>query len=302
MTQDGRTRRFAVARAVLGVLAFAVAAGLASIAAAIGTDRLGLTGVAAKAVPAVVLFVIAVPLIVLLRRRLDRQPLAGLGLRRRREALTGFAVVAGAALLVFGVDAAAGGTRVLSVDATQLAMFLLVNSLLAVALEAVPEELALRGYAYRALADAWRTWAAAVGTTALFVMTPALGIALAAGIGRLTGLSTPPPTFAPSGQDPVAYAVLLAVFGAMLVIARVTTGSLWACVAAHLTFLTVNRVIVASPGFDTGVVVELAPGAEVLVLVYLLVAAGGFLLLARLRRARSHGGIRAQQAELSRGT
>ena len=36
----------------------------------------------------------------------------------------------------------------------------------------------------------------------------------------------------------------------------------WACIAAHLTFLTINRITVAPAGFDTGVVTELPPGGE----------------------------------------
>jgi membrane protease YdiL (CAAX protease family) len=286
--QYSRMRRLAVVRAVMGMLVLAVALGLAGVAVTIGTHRFGLTGTAAKAVPAATLFLIAVPLIILLRRCLDRQPFAGLALRLPREALTGFAIVTGAALVTFGVDAAAGGIRLLSVDGKRLITFLVVNSLLALALEAIPEELSLRGYAYRALADRWRSWAAAAGTTALFVVAPALGIAMTAGIGRLIGLPTPSWTFAPSGQDPVTYGVLIATFGAMLVTARVTTQSLWACIAAHLTFLTINRIIVM-PARDTGVVVEPPLGGEVLVLVYLLVATGGFLLLARLRRTHRHG-------------
>ena len=194
------------------------------------------------------------------------------GLARPRWGGAGMPVllVLGSAAAVFGVDAAAGGTQLLGVDVAALAGFLALNTLVALALEALPEEAALRGLTFGTLAA--RPVVAGAVTTALFVVTPAAGIALAAGLGDLLGLPTPPATFAPGGQDPLAYAALLAVFGTLLATVRARTGSLGACVAVHLAVLTVNRVVLDPDGARTGVAVALPPDGEVLVLGYLALA------------------------------
>ncbi|WP_051342477.1 CPBP family intramembrane glutamic endopeptidase [Pseudonocardia spinosispora] len=300
MDQHDRVRRRAFARAALGVLVFAVASGVAHTAGVAGSEHFGLTGITAKAIPAVTLFMIAVPLVLSLRGKWDRRPVGEMGLRRPATAGYGFIVVGTSAGLVLGVGAAAGTLRVDSVDRWSLASFLLVNTVLALLLEAVPEELTLRGYTFSALADRWRPRLAGAGTTALFVIAPSIGIAVGAGLDLLIWGHAEPVTFAPGGQDPAAYAVLLAVFGAMLVTARIACGSVWVCVAAHLTFLTVNRIFIAPAGFDTGVDVHLAPGgSEVMVVGYLLGATVAFAVIGarsgRGRRTPNRDGNRRRQ-------
>ncbi|WP_328293662.1 CPBP family glutamic-type intramembrane protease [Kineococcus sp. NBC_00420] len=258
---------------------FVLALGLAGVAAAaaeVGTGE----GWFVRAAPALTTLLVAVPLLLVVHRR-RRTVLA---LRNPRQAVVGAGVVLTSAVAVFGVGAAAGATRVSGVDASVLVTFLVLNTLAALALEAVPEELAFRGGVFGALASRVPTLPAAAATTALFVLAPAASISLTWAVGSALGLPVPPPTFAPGGQDPVAYAVLLAVFGSMLVLARLATGSVWACVAAHLTFLTVNRTVFPSASFRTGVDVAVAPGAELLVLVYLGLATAGFAVLARRHR------------------
>lgn len=229
---------------------------------------------------------IAVPLVLLLRRRVDRRPIVGLGFEAPRTAWHGVLVVGGAATAVFAAGTALGWVRWVAVDPTAVVLFLLVNTVLALCLEAVPEELALRGYAYRTLNQRWRRWTASAGTLGLFVLVSGASSVVGAVTGQLAGVPVPPPSFAPGGQDPVAYAVLLLFFGATLQLARVTTGSLWACVAAHLTFLTANRLVLVPEAFDAGVVTSLRPEAELLVLVYLVLAGIGFVVIARTRGRR----------------
>lgn len=236
-----------------------------------------------RAAPAVTTLLVAVPLLLVLHRRRR----AVLALARARQAVVGGGVVLTCAAVVFGVDAAAGGTRVNAVDVPMLLVFLLTNTALALALEAVPEELALRGGAFGVLASRWSAGVAAVGATALFVAAPAAAIALTWAVGSLLGLRVPPPSLAPGGQDPLIYAVVLVLFGSMLVLARLVTGSVWACVGAHLVFLTVNRVLAPGSGFDTGVSVTSPPGAELLVLVYLVLSVVVFA--AFIRRNRRNG-------------
>ena len=167
-----------------------------------------------------------------------------------------------------------------------MVLFLLVNTVLALCLEAVPAELALRGYAYRTLNQRWRRWTSSAGTLGLFVLLVGASSVVAAVTGRLAGVPVPAPSYAPGGQDPVVYAVLLLFFGAMLQLARVSTGSLWACIAAHLTFLTMNRLVLVPEAFDAGVVTSLRPEAELLVLVYLVLAGIGFVVIGRARGRR----------------
>jgi uncharacterized protein len=238
-----------------------------------------------------VIFVVVVPLVWLLYRRLGHDGPRDLGLVRPIGALIGALVVAGSAMLVFGADAALGGTRIESIDAFAFGRFLMINAAIALALEALPEELALRGYTFHALRLRWRTVPAAVLTTALFVLAPGLSSVIAWALTIPIGQPVAP-SFAPGGQEPWAYLLLLAVFGAMLVTARVATGSLWACVAAHLMFLTINRGLLASDQFDAGLTVQMKPGGEILVLVYLVLATLAFWLLGR-RRQRASGASRA---------
>ena len=257
-------------------------------AACAGTAGAGDAVVAA--VPAAITLGVTVPL-VLLVHRLDRTALA---LRRPGRAATGVAVTAAAAALVFGPALLAGGMRVTAVDLSALVTFLVTNTVLALALEALPEELALRGSVYGSLAEVSRGWVAGAVTTGAFVVAPGASISLAALVGRALGLPVPPPSFAPDGQDPVAYAVVLAVFGTVLVLARAATGSVWTGVGVHLTFLTVNRALLGGGRLDTGLSLDASPGSELLVLVYLLLAAAVFAVLTRSRtRTRRRAGTAA---------
>lgn len=278
--------------ALLSWGAFVVALALAGVSAAAVTASTGpgaWRAATAKVVPALVTLAVTVPLVLLVQRR-RREVLA---LARPGQVFVGAGVVLLAAAVVLVPAAMAGAITVTAVDPSGLVVFLLTNTALALALEAVPEELAFRGSVYGSLRRRTRPWVAAAWTTLSFVVAPAASIALTAGLGRLLHLPTPPPTFAPGGQDPVAYAVLLAVFGAVLLLARAATGSTWAAVGVHIGFLTVNRLALPG-GFDTGVVVDAVAGAELVVLAYLLLAGLGLLLLRRRRRARGRSGAARQ--------
>jgi len=268
----------ALSRALLGWTAFVVASALAGVGA-VHARTAGAGEAVVAAVPAAITLGVTVPLVLLVHRR-HRTAMA---LRRPGRAVTGVAVTAAAAALVFGLALLAGGLRITAVDLPALVTFLVTNTALALALEALPEELALRGSVYGSLAEVSRGWVAGVATTGAFLVAPAASIGLAAGIGRALGLPVPPPTFAPGGQDPVAYAVVLAVFGTVLVLARAATGSVWTGVGVHLTFLTVNRALLSGGRLDTGLSLDASPGSELLVLVYLLLAAAVFAVLIRSR-------------------
>ncbi|GAA1938616.1 hypothetical protein GCM10009797_35170 [Nocardioides hwasunensis] len=241
-------------------------------------------GLGAKVAPAVVMSLVVLPALLWFvrpaRRRLALvRPLQGVAL--------GGAVTGAAAGASFGALALAGHLQVDVVDGGQLALFLVGNLVVAAALEALPEELTLRGAVYGELATRTRAALAGVVTTVLFLAAPACGISLAALAGGVVGLDLGRPGLAPEGQDPVAYLVLLACFGTMLVSARAATGSVWTCVAAHLVFLTVNRALVSSGSWQTGLQVDAAAGHELLVLVYLGLATLGFAWIGRRRAGRA---------------
>jgi membrane protease YdiL (CAAX protease family) len=165
--------------------------------------------------------------------------------------------------------------------------FLVVNTLIALALEAFPEELVFRGYVYDTLNQALRRWTAFLATVVLFTFAGAASSVVYAAVGTLLGEDVPAPGFAPAGEDPVAYAVLYPIFGAALLVARITTGSLWASIALHLTYLTVIRVTIDGASRAAGwAATPSTPDALLLVPGFLLLATAAFLLISRARGQR----------------
>lgn len=253
-------------------LAFVLALGLAGVALAAARGA-GASGAVLDAVPAVVVLLVTVPLVLMAHGR-ARWP-SVLALRTPVLALAGAAVGLTAAGLVLLADHLAGGAAgftVTGVDGWLLVRWLVVTLLLAAALEAVPEELALRGGVFGGLRGHLPGWLAGLVTTAAFVLAPAAAIWATAQLGEWFGVAVPPATFAPGGQDPVAYAVLLASFGVVLLLVRAVVGSVWACVGYHLAFLVVNRLLLGDPAV-TGLALRTGEGAELLVMAYLALTA-----------------------------
>jgi hypothetical protein len=270
--RPGRPRR-----AVLGALVMALALGAGPALGTPAADALGLTGFAAKLLPAVLVTAIAVPLILLLGTR------SLLGLTDLRSSLKAFAlgvaVTGGTAAAVFGAGTAAGWLRWSDLDPAALAAFLLTNGVVALLLEALPEELTLRGHAWGTLRERYGAVLSGVLTTALFLAVLPLSNVVGAAVTAALGGDPGPIGLAPAGEDPVAYVVLLVCFGLMLVVARTATAgrSIWACVGAHLTFLSVNRVVLFGEDRDAGWSADLSsPDVVLLIPGYLLLAAAVF--------------------------
>ncbi|QLH20175.1 type II CAAX prenyl endopeptidase Rce1 family protein [Streptomyces sp. Rer75] len=270
----------ALGRALLGGLVMAVALGVGTGVGAV----VGAGGFAGRLVPAALVSSVAVPVVWLLMRRAGR-PVTSLGFGGARASarafLTGAGVTAGAAALVLGAGTAAGMLRWSAADPLDLARFLISNAVVALLLEALPEETTLRGYAWSSLRQRFRGAAAALGTTGVFLLVPGASTVAHAMTARLLGGEPGPIGWAPDGQNPVDYLILLTVFGLTLVAARtaVRQAPLWAAIGTHLTFLTVNRIALDGDRRDTGWPVEATtPDAVLLVPAYLLVAAAGFAL------------------------
>ncbi|GAA0575700.1 hypothetical protein GCM10010172_70560 [Paractinoplanes ferrugineus] len=263
-------------KALLGAGVMAVALGVGPVLGAAAAELLGATGFAARMLPALFVTAIAVPLVLLLARG-DR---ARIGLRGGGFGL-GAAVVGGSAVVTFGLGTVAGLIRWGELDPAALVGFLLTDTVVALLLEALPEELTLRGYAFGVLRRRFRAVRAGALTTGLFLLVPA------AASGVRAVCTGEPAGLVPAGEDPVAYLVLLGFFGVMLVAARTATGSagIWTCVGAHLMFLTVNRVVLFGADRHAGWSAELtSPDAVLLVPVYLVLATAAFVLLGRRAR------------------
>lgn len=271
-----------LARAAASWLSFVLALGLSGVALAAARGA-GASGDALRAVPAAVVLAVTVPLVLAAHGRSRWQSV--LGMRRPVLVLAGAALGLGAAGLVLLADHLAGGARgfaVTGVDVPVLLLWLVVTLALAAALEAVPEELALRGGVFGGLRGHLPGWLAGLVTTAAFVLAPAAAIWATAQLGEWMGVAVPAATFAPGGQDPVSYAVLLAAFGVVLLLVRAVVGSVWACVGYHLAFLVVNRLLLGDPA-TTGLSLRTGEGAELLVMAYLVLTAAvlGVVLLRR---------------------
>ncbi|GAA1665623.1 hypothetical protein GCM10009830_09000 [Glycomyces endophyticus] len=282
------TRRSLAWRALAAWAAMGLALGAAGpVSTALG-EQWGLGRTGRQAVSALIVGLAVTAFIVWLNGRVDRRPLAALGLGPAGDAARGFVlgtvVTGGAAALVIAPAALASWIEFGPVDWGALGTFLILNALIAFGLEALPEELAFRGYVFTTLRRRGRTAAAFLGTTALFcLIMPPTSLAASA-TALLLGQEPDGLLLAPAGTDPVTYVILLACFGTALLAARIATGSLWTSIAMHLTFLTVNRLVFANADRDTGWQVEAVPDAAVLVLAYLLLTAAVFGLLARVRR------------------
>jgi hypothetical protein len=296
VTEDKIGRGRAVARGVVGWLVLGVGIGVA-IGVAEAAGRWWSLGAATVMVlQAVFTSALVVPAIVLLRTRVDRRPLVGLGLGRpvTGPVALGLGVGLGAGALVWVPAWLAGWVEVGEVDLGALGGFLLLNTVVLLLFEAFPEELALRGYVWSTVRDGWRVAAATLITTAMFPFTAAVIGAVRWAVGTLLASSPDDLTLFPDGSDPVAYVVQLVVFGLVLVAARRTPvrGALLVAVAFHLAQLTVNRLVLGGTGWlPTGVDVDLAhPDVILLVLVHLAVSGLVFVLVRRrLERATDAG-------------
>src|SRR5690606_10448774 len=121
-------------------------------------------------------------------------------------------------------------------------LYLATTVVVATGLEAFPEELTFRGFAYSSLRSRLRPTLAATVATVVFVLAPGLSMVWTALVVRVLGTGSPPwYAIAPSGEEPVSYVMLLVLWSICLIQARQVTGSIWVGVAAHLLLLIVNR-------------------------------------------------------------
>lgn len=235
---------------------------------------------------------VVVTVIVVLRRRWDRAPLTGIGLTGARADLRGFVlgagVVAAAGALVLAVLSLVGAAHWARLDLGDLVIFLLTNAVVALLLEAIPEEVSIRGYALTALKAHYPRAVATVLNIATFLLVPIVALGTQFLLGLLPGGDGAGFSAAPGGEDPLTYYLMLAAFGLLLVYAReaTTKATVWTCIGAHLAWLSVNRIVL---GGAAGVEVELSATATMAFFAaYATVVVIGFSLLReRADRRRS---------------
>ncbi|MFF8786231.1 type II CAAX prenyl endopeptidase Rce1 family protein [Streptomyces sp. NPDC015125] len=292
----GSARR-AWGRALLGGAVMACALGAGNALGEALARVLGADGLVRQLLPAALVSALAVPTVMGLRA--VRSARCGpLGLGPLSSAPLGFfrglAVTLSCAAAVLGAGTALGWVRWAGLDPAALASFLVSNAVVAVLLEALPEEATLRGYAWASLRDRLGGVVSALGVTAVFLLVPAASTVVQAGVSPLVGVASAPMGLTPEGQDPVAYLVLLSVFGLTLVAARTAPGSapLWAAIGTHVAFLSVNRVVFEGVQRGAGWSATVAPThAAVLELGYLAATAMVFIgarLVSSRMKTRTH--------------
>jgi membrane protease YdiL (CAAX protease family) len=114
----------------------------------------------------------------------------------------------------------------------ELLTIIVIQALISLGYEAIPEELTLRGLVYSGLRTQLSAFIAFVTQVILFVLVPITvdGLKYAVGMSFQSQISIP-------------YILLLLLFGVNLQLFRIITGSLWASIGFHITFLLCSRYL-----------------------------------------------------------
>lgn len=237
-----------------------------------------------RLIQSVLVGAVGVTIVVAACRVLDRRNLASIGFGTSRADAA--ALLAGAGLwlglaavgIVVGV---ATGAFSVTVGPPTLAMvgWILLQMLLVFTYEAVPEELALRGYIYTNLRERMPRWLAVVVQAVLFMMWAFALVSVLEYLGGRTAWSIS-----------LDRAILFLSFGITLAIVRLWTGSLWGSIGFHWAFQTVMGLL----GLDRLTVLRIPrEGLESagVILWFFAIVLGGVVALVGLvrkeRRARS---------------
>lgn len=287
---DQIPRSAALARGVLGWLVLVTGLGVSIGLVTAADQRIGLSGATLALLQAGLMSALVIPVIWLLRSRLDLRSMAGLGWARPvlPPVLIGLGVGLLSGVVAWLPAAALGWIRFDQIDALAVGRFLALNGLALLFYEALPEELALRGYTWTNLRDGFSTTIASVLTTLLFPLGGVLVTGIAAGITAVLGTQAVPIRWFPG--DPAVYVLQLTLFGLALIAARrlPLRGALFTAVGFHWMQLTITRALLGGLGWvPSGLEVTfVAPDAIALVLVHIVLGGLGFVLIRRLQSAR----------------
>jgi uncharacterized protein len=223
---------------------------------------------------------LGVVLVVIACRVLDRRTLGSMGFGVTRGDLTAFGT--GAALwtalaavgLVAGAMAGAFSVE-LGAPTSQMAGWILLQLFLVFVYEALPEELAIRGYIYTNLAERTSVWLAVLLQAMLFMLWAfaLVGLLQYLGVGS-------------SWSIDIDRAILFLTFGVSLALVRLWTGSLWGSIGFRLAFqvgmglLSLDRLtVVRVPSADIGSV-------GIVLWFFGIVLGGGVALIGLIRKQR----------------
>lgn len=177
--------------------------------------------------PAALVTLLLIGLLVLALRRTGGPSRAAVGLTSAWTNTAGFvvgvSVVAVPAAVVFGAATALRWVSWSLIDGRTLALFLTSNAAIALLIEAIPEELALRGYTYAGLRMRYGMDVAAAWTTFVFVLV-VLALGLVIGVVDTVAESDPGAVLDPLfGDDIVTYLSFIVLIGLLLAYAREST-------------------------------------------------------------------------------
>lgn len=241
-----------------------------------------LPGDVIRIVESVLAGALGVALVILACRWLDRRTLSSLGLgsfRRQWRALLGGAVLwTTLAAVAFVVGAAAGSLHVELAAPTWLFVgWLLLQAGLVFCYEALPEELAMRGYAYTNLAEKAPRWLAVVGQAMLFMLWVLTVVGVPQALGFDIGWSI--------NLDRV---ILLSSFGLTLALVRLWSGSLWASIGFHWAYQTFAQLLSIGRLTVLRVPEEQRMTAHILLWFFTIVLGGTIALVGIVWKDRRH--------------
>ncbi len=188
---------------------------------------------------------LVVPGILWLRMNLDRAPVSGLGLPGPGKALRDMAL--GICLIAVPLTATILFTRVfgwanVSVTDAEGAWARFLFSIFTVFFfEALPEELAFRGYIYRNLNTRMSRWLAGAVAVALFLLLPTVLVSIQQHILKMDVV------VGGSSGLTAGYLITMLVFGSFVQYLRILTGTIWMGIGFHFAFVLLNRVIGPRP-------------------------------------------------------
>lgn len=232
-------------RVAAGWVLALVALGLAGWVGEYVKAELGFGRIARYGLQALIMSGIVLPGIWYLRTRVDRRPLAGLEIFGLRRSLGTFLLGAGLILVPLAVTLLATslfGWATVTVHLSAAALGALAAGwLTTLFFEAVPEELAFRGYIYRNLNGKLPRWSAGLLTTLLFVLLPIVLVWIQ---GRVLGMEV---QVGNADRITGGYLIIMLFFGGLMQYLRILTGSVWTGIGFHLHFVFLNRIISPRP-------------------------------------------------------
>jgi membrane protease YdiL (CAAX protease family) len=205
-----------------------------------GESHWGIAGKLRYGIQALIMAGITVPGILILRLRIDRRSIAGLGLPGLKRSALWFALGSGIIIgpfLSLLILNSIFGWATMTLNTSSAALSGLAAAVVtAFFFEALPEELAFRGYIYRNLSAKYQRWAAMLMTAGLFVLLPSLLVQVQR---YVLGMEV---SIGGADSLQIGYLITMAFFGLFTNYLRILSGTVWMSTGFHLFFLQMSRI------------------------------------------------------------